>query len=176
MELTSREIYGLIHGIMFGSIFLLSYGAMMVWLRTYSQEILSEEGIVDRERRMKPVVWILVVVCWLTVISGTFMAYPYYRAIPPTGADLSYFPQAFLASSPRLANWHSYGMEWKEHIAWLSPFIFTVVAYVVTVCGRSIARDKYLRKMLMILLTLAFVSAGIAALLGALITKKAPLL
>ena len=176
MELTSREIYGLIHGIILGSVFLLSYGASMVWLRSYNQEFLSEKGRIIRNKRMKPVIWILAVVCWLTVISGTFITYPWYRATPPNQADLAYFPQALLASSPSSAGWHSFGMEWKEHIAWLSPFIFTSVAYVATMYGEVIAKSNYLRKALMLLLTLAFASAGVAALLGALITKKAPIL
>ncbi|MEJ2548628.1 MAG: hypothetical protein P8125_12595 [Gemmatimonadota bacterium] len=125
---------------------------------------------------MKPVIWILAIACWLTVISGTFITYPWYRAIPPDGADLVYFPQALLASSAGSAGWHSFGMEWKEHIAWLSPFILTAVAYIATLYGEAIARSAYLRKALMVLLTLAFVSVGVSALLGALITKKAPIL
>jgi hypothetical protein len=67
-------------------------------------------------------------------------------------------------------------MEWKVHIAWLSPFIFTVVAYIATMYGEVIAKNDYLRKALMLLLTLAFISAGIAALLGAMITKNAAIL
>jgi uncharacterized membrane protein SpoIIM required for sporulation len=176
MELTLREIYVLIHGIVLGSAFLLSYGATMVWFTSYNLELLSDKGRVIRNKRMKPVIWILAIVCWLTVISGTFITYPWYRAIPADGADLSYFPQALLASSSSSEGWHSFGMEWKEHIAWLSPFIFTPVAYIATMYGEAIAKYDYLRKALMLLLTLAFVSAGVAALLGALITKNAPIL
>jgi len=67
-------------------------------------------------------------------------------------------------------------MEWKEHIVWLSPFIFTAVAYIATMYGEAIANHNYLRKALMLLLTLAFVSAAVAGLLGAMITKYAPIL
>lgn len=176
MELTSREIYGLIHGIILGAVFLFSYGASMVWLMSYKDEFLSEKGRIVRNKRMVPVIWILTIACWLTVISGTFITYPWYRAVPADGAELANFPQAFLASSPHSAGWHSYGMEWKEHIAWLSPFILTAVAYIATMYGEVIAKNNFLRKALMLLLTLAFASAGVAALLGALITKKAPIL
>ncbi len=176
MELTPREIYGLIHGIVLGSTFLLSFGVTMVWFSSYKQEFLSDKGRIVRNKRMKPVIWVLAIVCWLTVISGTFITYPWYRAIPTDGADLSYFPQALLASSSRTEGWHSFGMEWKEHIAWLSPFIFTAVAYIATMYGEAIAKYDYLRKALMLLLALAFVSAGVAALLGAMITKNAPIL
>lgn len=176
MELSTREIFGLIHGIVLGSAFLLSYGASMVWLRSYNDAFLSDKGRIIRNQRMRPFVWTLCVVCWLTVLSGTFISYPWYRAIPVEGADLHYYPQALLIHSENTSGWHEYGMEWKEHIAWFSPFIFTAVAFITTLYGEEIARNNYLRKALMTLLTVAFMSAGVAALLGALITKKAPIL
>jgi hypothetical protein len=176
MELSSREIWALVHGIILGAVFLSSYGASMVWFSSYKQEMLSNEGSIIRKKRMVPVIWILCIVCWLTVISGTFISYPGYRAIPPYGADLVEYPRQFLLSSSRTEMWHKFGMEWKEHIAWLSPFIFTAVAFIATLYGEVIAKNNYIRKALMLLLTLAFVAAGTAALLGALITKKAPVL
>ncbi len=124
---------------------------------------------------MVSTVWILTIVCWLTVITGTFIIYPWYRAVPPVGADLTHYPQALLKSSSLTKGWHAYGMEWKEHIAWLSPMIFTAVAYIATLFGEEIAQNNALRKALMWLLTIALFCAAVAGLLGALITKKAPI-
>ena len=176
MELSFREIFGLIHGIVLGSIFLLSYGAAMVWLKSFQHQFLSDQGRIIRSKNMIPVVWTLTIICWLTVLSGTLITYPWYRAIPIEGVDLKLYPQALLASSKHTEHWHSFAMEWKEHIAWLSPFIFTTCAYIMTVYKEMISNKQYVRKALMLLLTLAFISAMIAGLLGALITKKAPIL
>ncbi|MFD2890996.1 hypothetical protein ACFS5J_03100 [Flavobacterium chuncheonense] len=176
MELTTKEIFGLLHGIVLGSLFLLSFGASFVWLRSYNQELLSEEGRIIRNKRMQAVIWFLALMCWFTVISGTFITYPWYRAVPKEGDLLINYPQALLKASKNTSSWHSFGMEWKEHIGWLSPFIFTAVAYIASMSGETIAKNEYLRKALMLLLSLAFISVAVAALLGALITKKAPII
>jgi len=65
-------------------------------------------------------------------------------------------------------------MEWKEHVAWIAPMLATAVAFIVSYYGASLANHPGLRKATMILFTLAFLVAGIAGLLGALITKAAP--
>jgi glucan phosphoethanolaminetransferase (alkaline phosphatase superfamily) len=67
-------------------------------------------------------------------------------------------------------------MEWKEHIAWISPMLATAVAFVVLYYGLEIAERPYLRRALIILFILSFVAAGIAGLFGAFITKAAPLI
>lgn len=175
MELTSREIWGLIHGILLGSLFLLSYSGSIVWLRSYSMDLLSEKGKRVRAKRMVTFIWGICIVCWVTLLVGTLIIYPWYRAVPVEGADLVNFPQKYLLSTSKTAGWHKYGMEWKEHIAWLSPFIFTAVAYIATLYKELIADNRFLRHGLMLLITIGFVMAGVAALLGALITKKAPL-
>jgi uncharacterized BrkB/YihY/UPF0761 family membrane protein len=65
-------------------------------------------------------------------------------------------------------------MEWKEHIAWLSPILATVVAFIVIYYGASLAQNNRLRRIAMTAFIVAFALAGIAGLFGALITKAAP--
>jgi hypothetical protein len=65
-------------------------------------------------------------------------------------------------------------MEWKEHLAWLAPILATAVAVLVTRYGRRAVADAMLRRALLTLYVLAFASASIAGLLGALIDKAAP--
>ena len=96
MQLTEREIRGLIHGIGLGSNYLLAYYAGWAWLRTYSPELATETGLKVRHARMVPRVWLLSAVCWLTCLTGLFVVYPWYRAIPPEGANLQDYPQAML--------------------------------------------------------------------------------
>jgi len=65
-------------------------------------------------------------------------------------------------------------MEWKEHIAWAAPVLGTAAAFIVLYYGNQLIVDKRLRYGAMALLLLAFLAAGAAALMGAFITKAAP--
>jgi len=66
-------------------------------------------------------------------------------------------------------------MEWKEHVAWISPILASVVAFIVIYYGTSLIRHERVRRTTMLLFVLAFVFAAVAGLFGALITKAAPL-
>ncbi len=54
----------------------------------------------------------MAVTAWATVISGTWLIYPGYRAEPPAGAGLDAYPRSWLLSSDATAWWHTFGMEW----------------------------------------------------------------
>ena len=57
---------------------------------------------------------------WLTVIVGTYIIFPPYRATPPAGVtDLSEFPRALVLATPSTAWLHSFAMESKEHMPWI---------------------------------------------------------
>jgi len=177
MSLTSREAFTLFHGMILGSLFLLSFAGGLAGLYSFRTEWVTVSGINERLRRLDIGTMVMAVVAWLTVISGTFVVYPWYRAKPPEGTtDLLDFPRYFLLSVPNLAAWHTFGMEWKEHVAWFSPILATAVAFVVWRYGDQIAANPKLRNALITLFVLAFATAGIAGLFGALITKAAPLM
>lgn len=65
-------------------------------------------------------------------------------------------------------------MEWKQHLAWLAPFLATTVAFLAFYYGPRLARDGRLRRFTLALLVGSFGAASIAALFGALITKMSP--
>jgi hypothetical protein len=174
MELTPREIWAVIHGMMLGALFLLSYAGGLAELINLGSEWATEAGIVKRVRRIIIGTWVMAVVAWLTVISGTWIVYPWYRAKPPAGADLSLFPRSLLLSKPTTAEWHKFGMEWKEHVAWLAPILATAVAYMVTRYGIRLAKDNQVRRAVMVLFSVAFFAAAVAGLFGAFINKVAP--
>ncbi len=132
-----------------------------------------------RLRRLNAGTWIMAITAWLTVISGTWIVYPWYRAEPPEGAaGLDAYPKAYLLADPTIAQWHQFGMEWKEHVGWLSPILATAVGYVVVRYGPQLtlarAREVKIRKALMVLFTIAFLTAAVAGGLGAFINKVAP--
>ena len=113
-------------------------------------------------------------IAWATVITGTYFVYPAYRAKPPAGADLIQYPRSYLLSNPGTAEWHSFGMEWKENVAWIAPIAATAVAFLITAYGSKLAREPRIRRAAIWFLSLSFVAAGIAGIMGAFLTKVAP--
>ena len=111
---------------------------------------------------------------WGAVVSGTWLVYPGYRAEPPEGATTAAYPKADLLANGDVSFWHDFGMEWKEHVAWLTPFLATAVAFVVIRYGRRVARDPRIRSSLVRLFTVAALASVVAAGLGAAINKVAP--
>jgi hypothetical protein len=176
MSLTFREFWTAAHGMIFGSLFLLSFAGGLAGLYSLRPEFVTVAGLRERLTRLKLGTAVMALAAWLTVTSGTFFVYPWYRAAPPEGADLSQYPRYFLLDNPNLAGWHTFAMEWKEHIAWFAPILATAVVFIVWKYGPQLAEDPRLRKMVMVLFVLAFATAAIAGLFGALITKAAPIL
>jgi hypothetical protein len=62
----------------------------------------------------------MVILAWLTVFSGAYVVYPWYRAVPPAGVtDLANYPRRLLLSTGQTSEWHNIGLEWKEHrLSW----------------------------------------------------------
>lgn len=176
MSLTTREFWAALHGMILGGGFLLSFTAGLTGLYSLRQSWLTAEGIRERVGRMRWYTGIMALISVLTVFTGTYIVYPWYRATAPEGADLTQYPRNFLLANPNLAAWHNFGMEWKEHIAWFSPILAVAVAYLVIKYGHTFAENQQLRRITMVLLILAFATAAIAGLFGAFITKAAPIM
>ena len=177
MSFTDREWWGLVHGMGLGALFLLSFAGGLAGLYSLRPELITPAGIVERMRRLKIGVVTMAVAAWLTVITGTWIVYPWYRAAPPEGAtNLADYPRSLLLSSDLTSAWHTFGMEWKEHIAWISPMLATAVAFVILYYGTQLIRRRDLYWPMLILFALAFGVAGVAGLMGAFITKAAPVM
>jgi len=181
MEFTDRELWTVLHGLGLGTLFLLAFGGGLAGLYSLKPQLLTEEGIAERTPRLLLGSLVMAIVAWATVISGTFIAYPWYRATPPEGLDqavqseaLRDFPRYWLLASDKTAEWHKLGMEWKEHVAWIAPFLATAVAFAVLYYGAQLVRRGEIRRAAIIFFTLDFLAAGVAGLFGAFITKAAP--
>jgi hypothetical protein len=182
MNISEREFWTLLHGMGFGALFLLAFAGGLAGLYSLRPQLVTPEGITERVSRLRWGTVIMAVAVWLTVIVGTYVVYPWYRAAPPEGIDrsvqseeLSRYPRYWLLASEETAEYHRFGMEWKEHVAWISPFLATVVAFGVFRYGRELATDSRARNIIIVLFLLSFAIAGIAGALGALITKTSPL-
>ena len=175
MSLTDREFWGVIHGMGLGALFLLAFAGGFAGLWGLRQAWVSSVGLRRWSLFLSLGTGIMAVVAWLTVITGTYIVYPWYRAAPPEGTtNLSGFAKALLISSEATAKWHEFGMEWKEHVGWIAPIAATVVAYVISVYGPKLVNEPKVRKALTWFFVTAFTAAGIAGVLGAFITKAAP--
>jgi hypothetical protein len=177
MDMSSREIWTALHGMLFGALFLLAFTGGFITLWDLRSGRVTTEGARRSAHRLMFWTSTMAVLAWLTVILGTYVVYPRYRAKPPAGtagAMLAEYPKNLLLSSPRTADWHEFGMEWKEHVAWLAPILATAVAFVVTRYRQQVAEDLQMRRALLILYAFAFLTASWAGVLGALINKAAP--
>lgn len=175
MALSERELWTVLHGMILGALFLLAFAGGLAGLYSLRPELVTVAGIRERMHRLLAGTWLMAVVAWVTVISGTYIVYPWYRAKPPAGANLSEFPRSLILSSPTTKAWHSFGMEWKEHVAWFAPLLATAAAFVGAYYGPQLARESKLRTALIWMFGIAFVAAGLAGLFGAFINKVAPI-
>lgn len=176
MEMTTRGIWTLVHGMGFGALYLLACPVAIVELfRRYKPYSLQPIEVVDEAFLGRWFV-LMAVLAWLTVLTGAYVVYPWYRAVPPVGTvALSAFPQALLKSSPATIGWHAIGMEWKEHIAWIVPIAITMAAAVFHHHRRSLRTFPELRFAVLTFVFVSFACAGVAGFFGAELNKHAPL-
>ncbi len=168
MSLTNRETWTLIHGLILGSLFLLAFAGGLAGFWSLRPELVTPQGVKDRLLRLKVGTTTMAVLAWATVITGTWVVYPWYRSKSPDS------PKSLLLSNPDTKDWHEFGMEWKEHIAWFAPILATVAAFLTIYYGPRLVRNKTARSITLGFFVAAFATAAIAGVFGALITKAAP--
>ena len=179
MEITVRSLWTLIHGMGFGALYLLACSGALIELYRFTIPSAPSEPTPgptpSQERFLRIYLLTMVVLAWVAVLTGAYVIYPWYRATPPPGtADLSMFPQRLLMSNSTTIGWHSLGMEWKEHVAWLAPISITMAAFVFIRYGRDLRNHRQLRAAVLGFTLASFIAAGIAGFFGAMINKYAP--
>ena len=167
MELSDREIWAIVHGVVVGSLFLLGFSGLFLALWGFRAAGLSPEGIASRAGKRVAGAWGMAAVAWLAVFSGTWMILPWYMESGGVAEEL--------LGDPTRSSWHSFGMEWKSHIAWFAPILATAVAICISHFREELAERDSMRHALAWMLAAAFACAGIAGLLGALITRVVPI-
>lgn len=188
MDLTSRETWAVIHGLILGTLFLLAFGGGLAGLWSMRPGLVTTEGIKERLTRLYVGLGVMAGAAWATVITGTWIVYPWYRAAlagetyegcadlvrPTDGCS----PRDFLLSnaSGDTASWHTFGMEWKEHVGWAAPFLATSAFLLVLYFGPRIVARPWLRAAIIVMLVGAFAAAAVAGAYGAFINKVAPII
>ena len=174
MEITVRSLWTMIHGMGFGALYLLACsGAMFELYRFMFPGRVQETP--GGERFLKVDLVSMALIAWAAVLTGAYVIYPWYRAVPPAGTlDLAMYPQRLLQAHAATSGWHSLGMEWKEHVAWFAPISITMAAFVFIRYGADLKNHKQLRAAMMAFVVVSFLSAGAAGFFGAMINKYAP--
>jgi hypothetical protein len=106
---------------------------------------------------------------WTIVLIGLWVLLPWYAEDAPES------PRSLLLADPGTRQWHEFADVWKTHVAFMSPIFATAAAAIVVHYGPGLARDRTVRNLALALLLAAFAVASLAALLGALVTRAAPL-
>jgi heme A synthase len=172
---TNRSIWTMIHGIALGGGALMGLSAVLFSLR--AMRTADPLDVVQNQSRY--LAWLTVFVAvalWLTVLVGTYVTFPPYRATPPAGlSDLSQYPRSLIQSNPGTVWLHAFAMEIKEHVPWIAAMLATAVAFVGVRYRSRLLSDAHLRGMATLLLTICFVLVSFVAILGVFINKVAPL-
>ena len=172
MEITQRELMTIIHGMLFGGFFLMSvFGAIVTMLEPANPQA-PPALLASRWKTIY--LSATVVLGWAAVLSGAYIIYPWYRAVAPAGADLTLYPKLLLTSNPTTVGWHTFGMEWKEHVAWIAPMAMTMVAFVMLRYPAAWNAYRQVRTAVLGFAAAAFLAAMLAGGWGAQIDKAAP--
>ena len=187
MELTTRETWAVIHGLVLGTVYLLAFGGALAGLWSLRPGLVTTAGLTERMKRLYVGFGVMAVTAWLTVITGSWIVYPWYRAKLAGGefeqcAGLELpssvcSPRDFLLSnvSGNTARWHSLGMEWKEHVTWAAPFLATSAFLLVLYYGPRLTSRPWLRMAVIVMLVGGFAAAVVGGAFGAFINKVAPI-
>lgn len=169
MELTHREIWALVHGMLIGGPFLLAFSGVLVLLAGLREEELPAAAIGRRVRQLRVGSVGLAAASWAIVLTGTWVLLPWYAEDSPDS------PRSVLLSDPATRGWHEFADVWKTHVAPIAPLLATAAAAVVVHYGHALARERAVRHLALALLAGAFAIASLAALIGSLVTRAAPL-
>jgi len=175
MLFSDRSLWTMLHGLV------LSGGALVLLVAALLSlyAMAAPDGAPVPARHSKVIAGLTLaaaVLLWLSVIGGTYVVFPMYRATPPEGiASLAQYPRALLMSSAETRWLHAFGMEIKEHVPWIAAMLATAAAFVVRRHRTTLLADGTLRRITGTLLAVSLVLVSWVALLGVFVNKVAPL-
>jgi hypothetical protein len=174
MLFSDRSLWTMLHGL------ILSGGALMLLVvalfALYAMAAAEGAAVPARQANgFARLVLATAVLLWLSVLGGTYIVFPMYRATPPEGiASLAEYPRALLLSNPDTRWLHAFGMEIKEHMPWIAAMLVTAAAVVARRHRATLLADGMLRHTTGALLGAALVLVSFVALLGVFVNKVAP--
>ena len=152
-----------------GGPFLLAFSGGLVALHGLRSDHLTSDGIRGRVAQLRIGATTMAVLAWATVLTGTWVLLPWYREDDPES------PRSQLLADPDTRLWHEFADVWKTHVAHMAPILATAAAALVLYYGPSLARDRAARNVVLALFLAAFAIASLAAVVGSLVTRVAPI-
>jgi hypothetical protein len=175
MLFSERSIWTMVHGIGLGGTALLGLAAALFYLYA-NRSTQQPAGNATESRAFAALTVFTAVMLWLTVIVGTYIVFPPYRATPPPGTtSLDAFPRALVLADPDTAWLHAFAMEAKEHMPWIASMLTTAVAFVAVRYRRTVLTAPVVRRLSLTLLAVSFAIVTFISLLGVFVNKVAPL-
>lgn len=175
MLFSDRSVLTMLHGLVLSGGALMAMAAALFALRAMAMP----DGMIVPARQSTSFAWLsiaIAVLLWLSVLVGTYVIFPQYRATPPDGVGaLAAYPRALLMSNPDTRWLHTFAMEIKEHVPWIAAMLATATAFVGVRYRSTLLADAALRRMTASLLTIGFALVSFVALLGVFVNKIAPL-
>jgi len=176
MLFTDRSIWTMLHGIFLGGAALMALSAVLFSLYSTRQANGSDVAAPSQASMLAWLTVFIAMMLWLTVLVGTYIIFPPYRATPPPGlTDLGQYPQSLIQARPDTAWLHAFAMESKEHAPWIASMLATAVAFVGVRYRSRLLNDAQLRSMATTLLAICFALVAFVALMGIFVNKVAPL-
>jgi hypothetical protein len=176
MLFSDRSIWTMVHGILLGGGAAMALSAATFYLYATRPAEDSHAATAHEPPSLVALLVLAAMVLWLTVIAGTYVIFPPYRAAPPPGVtDLSDYPRAQVLANPDTAWLHAFAMESKEHMPWIAAMLATAVAFVGVRYRTRLRADGRLRQMVTALLAICLALVSFAALMGVFVNKVAPL-
>ena len=176
MLFSDLSIWTMIHGIVLGGTTLMALSAALYSLHTVRTLDGASVAAHNQSRSLSRLIAFTAVALWLTVLVGTYINFPPYRAAPLEGiTDLSRHPRSLILANPETAWLHAFGMESKEHMPWIAAMLATAVAFVSVRYRSKLLSDPQLRNTAVMFLAICFVLTAFIAFMGTLINKVAPL-
>ena len=174
MLFSERSIWTMIHGIGLGGGALIALGAALFYL--ISTRSSQTAPTAPDAGAFAGATALGAVLLWLSVLVGTYVVFPLYRATPPAGmTDLSEFPRALILANPSTVWLHAFAMESKEHMPWIASMLTTAVAFVAVRDRAAVLQTPAIRNMSIALLAISFVLVAFVSLMGVFVNKVAPL-
>jgi len=191
MNLGYRETWTVVHGLLLGTLFLLAFTGVLASLWGLRPGRLTAAGIKERIRILYVGAWVMATTAIGTVLTGTWIVYPWYREKLAKIGESAYAgcagsvlpsatcsPRDFLLSntSGSTESWHTFGMEWKEHVTWIAPILAVAAAFLITYYGPRLIARRWLRMVVIVMFVCAFAAAVVGGAFGAFLTKIAPVI
>jgi hypothetical protein len=173
---SERSLWTMVHGIVLGGGAMMALAAALFAIYIMRPVQPGDVGPISPTRAFSVLTTVVAFALWMTVIVGTYIVFPPYRATPPEGtSDLTNYPRSLILSDPETTWLHAFAMETKEHVPFIAAMLATAVAFVAWRYGPTLMRNSGLRRMTATLLLICIGIVSYISLLGVFVNKVAPL-